>query len=54
MDDDVKKTVYDELIIKVNTIDTKILNTSGLATKTEWFGQTGSWKQDLRCWQKLT
>ena len=30
-----KKTVYDKLIIKFNAIDTKIIITSGLVTKTQ-------------------
>ena len=30
------KTVYNELLIKVNTIDTKIPNTSELATKAQY------------------
>ena len=32
----VKKTVYDDLVIKVNAKDTKIPSTSGLITKTQY------------------
>ena len=28
--------MYDELVIKVNAIDTKILGTSGIVTKTQY------------------
>ena len=34
--DPVKKTVYDKLIIKENAIDTKIISTSGLVTKSQY------------------
>ena len=32
----VKKTVYDKFVIKVNAVDTKILNSSGLVTKMQY------------------
>ena len=31
-----KKTVYDKLVTRVNAIDSKIPNTSGLVTKTQY------------------
>ena len=36
VDTDVKKTIYDKFVIKVNAIDTKILSTSGLVTATQY------------------
>ena len=36
LDNDVKETVYDKLVSKVNAIDTKIPCTSKLATKTQY------------------
>ena len=36
VDNDVKETVYDKLVTKVNAIDTKIPCTSKLATKTQY------------------
>ena len=43
VDNDVKETVYDKLVTKVNAIDTKIPRTSKLATKTQY----DSYKQGL-------
>ena len=40
--DGAKKTVYDQLVIKVNAIGTKITNASGLVTKAQY----DSYKQD--------
>ena len=36
MHNDVKKTVHDQLVTKVNAIDTKLPSTSGLISKTQF------------------
>lgn len=35
--DAIKKTVHDKLVIKINAIDTKILSTTELTTKTQYY-----------------
>lgn len=43
VNDGVKKPVFDELVKKVNAIDTKILSTSGLASNIKY-----DWNKALR------
>ena len=37
---DVKKTVYDKLVTKINAIDTKIPSTIGLFTETQYYSNS--------------
>lgn len=47
-DDDVKKNMYDQLVIKINDIDTKIPSTTRLVTKKQYDSGKQSIQKKLR------
>ena len=45
--------MYDKLVIKFKVIDTKILNTSGLVSKSQCNLDKKTLRRRLKCWHKM-